>query len=95
MTDARKLLRINSGILYANPIPLEHSIPISELDAAIEGAVREASEKGYNGSSNTPFIMARIKECSERSVHAMRGMIEANVKVSAMVAIELSKLKME
>lgn len=85
---------MNSGILFANPIPIEYSILISELDTAIEHAVREASEKGYHGSSNTPFIMARIKECAGESVHATRAMIEANVKVSALIAIELSKLKM-
>lgn len=50
LPDARRLLKLESGLLFANPIPREHSLPKSEIDGAIEQAVREAAEKGYFGS---------------------------------------------
>ncbi len=77
----------------ANPVPTEHSIPQSEIDAAVDEAVRLADIEGHRGSDNTPFILAKIKELSGgRTVEANRALVEANVKRAARVAVELSKL---
>lgn len=93
MTDARRLLNIETGIHFANPIPEEWSIPKSEMDANIDAAVREAEEKGFFGHSNTPFILAKIKELTGgRSIPANRALIESNVQRATKVASELSKL---
>lgn len=81
-------------MLFANPVPTEHSIPQSEIDAAIDEAVRLADIEGHRGSDNTPFILAKIKELSGgKSVAANRALVEANVKRAARVAVELSKLE--
>ena len=59
----------------------------------VQAAVREAAKKGYHGPSNTPFILARIKERTVgRSIPANRAMIEANVRRAAKVSVELAKL---
>lgn len=85
---------MNSGIFFANPIPSEHSIPQAELNEVIETAVQEAAEKGYHGPSNTPYILAMIKECTaERSIPANRAMLKSNVHRATRVAVELSKLR--
>ena len=42
---------MHSGLLFANPIPVEFSIPKVEIDIAIDQAVKEAAEQGY-----TPFV---------------------------------------
>lgn len=84
---------MDSGILFANPIAEEHSIPYEELEDVIDAAVREAAEQGYHGPSNTPFILARIKErTGEKSIPANRAMIEANVEKATKVAVELARL---
>lgn len=84
---------MRSGILLANPIPAEFSIPHKELHDVIEAAVQEAAEKGFNGPSNTPFILAKIKKLTAgRSIPANRAMIISNVQRAAKVAVELSKL---
>lgn len=84
---------MESAILFANPIAEEHSIPYEDLEEVIEAAVCEAAELGYHGSSNTPFILARIKErTGERSIPSNRAMIEANVERAAKVAAELAIL---
>ncbi|RDW74704.1 pseudouridine-5'-phosphate glycosidase/carbohydrate kinase family protein [Aspergillus mulundensis] len=91
---AQSRLPISSGMLFANPVPVEHSIPQGEIDAAINEAVHLAEVEGHHGSDNTPYILAKIKELSGgRSVAANRALVEANVKRAARVAVELSKLE--
>ncbi|KAL4934992.1 hypothetical protein BDV06DRAFT_141235 [Aspergillus oleicola] len=91
---AQTRLPVSSGMLFANPVPAEHSIPQSEIDAAIDEAVRLADLEGHHGSDNTPFILAKIKHLSGgKSVTANRALVEANVKRATKVAVELSKLE--
>jgi len=82
-----------NGMLFANPIPEEFSLPKEMIDRAIDQAVKEAAEQGIYGHANTPFILAKIKELTEgNSLPANRGLIESNVAMAANVAIEYSKL---
>ncbi|QSZ33854.1 hypothetical protein DSL72_005427 [Monilinia vaccinii-corymbosi] len=84
-----------SGFHFANPIPEEFSLPKSEIDHAIDQAVKEAAEQGFHGHANTPFILARIKELTKgNSVAANRALIESNVKIATRVAVELSRLRL-
>ncbi|KUJ18684.1 uncharacterized protein LY89DRAFT_732237 [Mollisia scopiformis] len=81
------------GLLFANPIPEEYSIPKLEIDEAINQAVREATEQGFHGHANTPFILSKIKELTKgNSIPANRALIESNVAMAAQVAVELSKI---
>ncbi|GFN15126.1 pseudouridine-5'-phosphate glycosidase/carbohydrate kinase family protein [Aspergillus tubingensis] len=91
---AQSQIPVSSGILLANPVPLEHSIAKSDMDHIIDEALRLADVEGYHGSDNTPFVLAKIKELSGgKSVIANRALVEANVKRAAKVAVELSKLE--
>lgn len=92
--DAQSKLPVSSGIHFANPVPLEHSVPKAEMDRVIEEAVRLSHVEGFHGSDNTPFVLAKIKELSGgRSVVANRALIESNVKRATLVAVELAKLE--
>jgi pseudouridine-5'-phosphate glycosidase len=92
--DAQSKLPVSSGILFANPVSEEHSIPKDEMDVIIEEAVRLADVEGYHGSDNTPFVLGKIKELSGgKTVVANRALVEANVKRATRVAVELSKLE--
>ncbi|PYH68776.1 pseudouridine-5'-phosphate glycosidase/carbohydrate kinase family protein [Aspergillus vadensis CBS 113365] len=91
---AQSQIPVSSGILLANPVPLEHSIAKSDMDHIIDEALRLADVEGYHGSDNTPFVLAKIKELSGgKSVIANRALVEANVKRAAKVAVEFSKLE--
>ncbi|KKK21822.1 IdgA domain protein [Aspergillus ochraceoroseus] len=91
---AQSQLPVSSGILFANPVSKEYSIPKSEMDFIIDEAVRLADVEGYHGSDNTPFVLAKIKELSGgKSVTANRALVEANVQRATRVAVELSKLE--
>ncbi|KAI8632386.1 Indigoidine synthase A like protein-domain-containing protein [Xylariaceae sp. FL1651] len=93
---AQEKLNIETGLLFANPIPEEYSIPRDEMNAIIEQAVRESDEEGASGSGNTPFILTRIRELTnERSVPANKALIQANVQRAAKMAVAVSRLVSE
>ena len=83
-----------NGMLFGNPIPEEFALQKSEIDLAIDQAVKEATEQGFHGHTNTPFILARIKELTKgNSIPANRALIESNVTMAAKVAVELAKFR--
>ncbi|KAJ6007159.1 hypothetical protein N7499_000823 [Penicillium canescens] len=91
---AQSKLPVSSGIHFANPVPLEYSVPKADMDLIIEEAVRLADVEGYHGSDNTPFVLAKIKELSGgKSIAANRALIESNAKRATFVAVELAKLE--
>ncbi|KAI9926659.1 hypothetical protein ASPWEDRAFT_73052 [Aspergillus wentii DTO 134E9] len=91
---AQSQLPVSSGIHFANPVPLEQSVPKDEMDTIIEEAIRLSEVEGYRGSDNTPFVLAKIKELSGgKSVIANRALVESNVKRATRVAVELAKLE--
>ncbi|KAI5866900.1 Indigoidine synthase A like protein-domain-containing protein [Durotheca rogersii] len=93
MILAQERLGIESGILFANPIPEEYSISRSEMDGVIEQAVRESTEQGARGSDNTPFILKRIRQLTDgRSVPANKALVQANVERATKIAVALSQL---
>ena len=92
--DAQSKLAVSSGIHFANPVPLEQSIPKEDMDAIINKALHLAQVEGFQGSDNTPFVLAKIKQLSGgKSVAANRALVESNVQRAAKVAVELSKLE--
>ncbi|KIL95015.1 hypothetical protein FAVG1_01946 [Fusarium avenaceum] len=90
---AQERLGIESGLLFANPIPEEFGIPAPEMQAYIEQAVREANEKGFTGSANTPYILGRLKELTgEKAVIANKALVTSNITRATNIAVELSRL---
>ena len=89
-------MQLSSGLLFANPIPVEEAIPKAENDAFVEEAIRQADAANASGKDNTPFILSKIKELSGgRSVQANRVLIASNVKRGTLIAKELTKLEAE
>lgn len=94
--DAMSGIPINSGLLFANPVPAEHSIAKPEMDAIIRQAVKDAENAGSTGSANTPFILNRIREISiGASIAANKALVEANVLRGTKVAVLLSQMVKE
>ncbi|EEU47890.1 uncharacterized protein NECHADRAFT_32036 [Fusarium vanettenii 77-13-4] len=90
---AQEKLGIESGLLFANPIPEKFGIPAPKMQDYIEQAVREANEKGFTGSANTPYILGRLKQLTgEKAVIANKELVISNITRATNVAVELSKL---
>jgi pseudouridine-5'-phosphate glycosidase len=91
---AQSMLPVNSGLLFANPVPEHSAMAKEEIDSIIAEAVSEAEQKGIGGSANTPYILKRIRELSNGgSVKANTALIEANIIRGTKVAVELAKLE--
>ncbi|KAK8056904.1 hypothetical protein PG993_002131, partial [Apiospora rasikravindrae] len=92
MILAQESLGIESGLIFANPIPEESSIPRQEMDAVIEQAVAESLSQGAQGNLNTPFILGRIRNLTEgRSVPANVALVTANVERAAKIALATTR----
>lgn len=93
MILAQEQLGIESGLFFANPIPEEFGIPATEMKAAIEQAIAEANEKGFTGSTNTPYILSRLKQIAGDSVVvANKALVRANLVRATNIAVELSRM---
>lgn len=93
---AQTSLRLSSGLLFANPINVQDSLPREYMDQVMSQAIQDASERGISGSANTPFILSRIREITKGStVTANKALVEANVKRGTKVAAELALLDSE
>ena len=53
-------VNINSGLLVANPVPIELEIPKDVIDKYIALALKECEENRITGKSVTPFLLKRI-----------------------------------
>lgn len=90
---SQERLGIESGILFANPIPEEASIPAKEMQALIEQAVNEATEKGFTGSTNTPYILGRLRELTgDKAMIANLALVKSNIIRATNVAKEVSAM---
>ena len=91
--DAQRAIPVETGMLFANPVPAAHSIPKIEMDEIISQALKDAVVANSYGSENTPFVLNRIREITQGgSVTANRALVESNVARGTKVAVELSKL---
>jgi pseudouridine-5'-phosphate glycosidase/pseudouridine kinase len=90
---AQEKLGIESGMLFANPIPEEFAVPAKEMQAHIELAVAEAEQKGFTGSANTPYVLQRLKELTgEKAVIANKILVRSNIVRATKISVELSRL---
>ena len=89
-------MQLSSGMLFANPIPEEHSLSKDEMDRIMAIAVDEANQIQISGNENTPFILRRIRELTKgATVDANRALVLANVIRGTKVAVELAKLELD
>ncbi|ODA79609.1 hypothetical protein RJ55_05203 [Drechmeria coniospora] len=96
MILAQERLGIESGLLLANPIPEQSAIPSDEMKAAIDQATREASEQGFTGSRNTPFVLQRLKQLlGDKVVVANKTLVNANIIRATNISVQLSRLLLQ
>lgn len=80
-------LRLEAGLLVANPIPAEDEIPSNIITGYIETAQSEMEAQGISGKSVTPFLLQRIFELSEeRSLKANIALVKNNARLAADIA---------
>ncbi len=59
---AQQKMGLKGGMLVTNPIPEEYSMDPQLINAAIDRALAECTEKGIHGKETTPFLLARVAQ---------------------------------
>lgn len=92
LIHAKWSMKLQGGVVVANPIPLAAEIPANEISPLIERAVAEANELGVHGKNVTPFLLARLAEITQgRSLTANIALVMSNAKLAAEIAVAYSK----
>ena len=92
MFKAQRGLGLKGGMLVTNPIPEEYSMDKAVIDAAIDQAIKEASEKGIKGKETTPFLLAKVVELTGgNSLDSNIALVLNNARLAAKTAAEFVK----
>ncbi|XP_011311477.1 pseudouridine-metabolizing bifunctional protein C1861.05 [Fopius arisanus] len=91
---AQRDLGINSGLVFAVPIPQSGAIDPVEIERYIERALKEAEENNIRGKAVTPYLLRRLNEFTGgKSLAANKILIENNAAVAAEISLHLSRLR--
>lgn len=86
-------LKLNGGVLIANPIPIEFALDEKTMNQHIEAALEKATALGIKGKETTPFLLKAIKDAtSGLSLAANIELVKNNVNLAAAVALRLNAL---
>ncbi|KAI7902799.1 Indigoidine synthase A family protein [Cokeromyces recurvatus] len=91
---ANHQLGLNSGMVFAVPIPKEAAADAASIQTAIEHAISEARANNITGKEETPFLLKRIAELTQgESLVANIELVKNNARIGGQIAVHLSQLK--
>lgn len=64
LIQSHRNLSLESGMLFAVPVPEEFALDERIVNKAIEQALEDAEREGITGKETTPFLLSRIREIS-------------------------------
>ena len=92
LMKAKWKMKLQGGLVIANPIPLAFEIPTAEISPIIEKAIAEANRKNISGKNLTPFLLQHLATVtSGRSLAANIALVENNAIVAAKIAVAYSQ----
>ena len=81
-------LGLDTGVLIANPIPVEDEMPSDLYDRAIHTALSDADASAIRGRALTPFLLDRMRVLTGgESVRANLALLRHNAEVAAALAV--------
>ena len=79
-----------TAVLVCVPVPAEFEIPIAEIAAATDEAMRMSASIDVRGKAVTPFLLAEMEKLtSGRTLSANRALLVNNAEVAALIASSL------
>jgi pseudouridylate synthase len=82
-----------TGVLLANPIPVEDELDVTVVERAIADALVDAARLGLRGKALTPHLLAFVSRATAgRSLVANRALALNNARFAAEVAVALTAL---
>ena len=84
-------LGLGTGIVIANPIPVESEMKADVYEPAIERALADVEARGIRGRAVTPFLLDRMRELTRgSSVEVNRALLVNNARVAGELAVALA-----
>ena len=62
IVETQRVLGINTGILFAVPIPEKYALQPNVMDAAISQALKKVNAMRITGKKVTPFLLSELNE---------------------------------
>jgi pseudouridine-5'-phosphate glycosidase len=88
---AHRSIAGSGGLLFLQPPPAELAIPLDEVEAWIEMAIRDADAHRISGGAVTPHVLSYLAQASEgRTLRANVGLIVNNARTAARIAVALA-----
>jgi pseudouridine-5'-phosphate glycosidase len=90
--ELHSALGLSTGVLVANPIPIENEMPLDLYEGSLASALAEAAEKDVRGRAVTPFLLDRIRALTEgKSVFSNLALLAHNARVAGRLAVAFSR----
>jgi pseudouridine-5'-phosphate glycosidase len=90
--NAMEDLKLEGGMIIANPVPEEYAISMEYMNEKVEEAVKAAEKEGVKGKKLTPYLLNKIKELTGgKSLKVNIALVKSNARVAAKIACELVK----
>lgn len=92
--DANEKLKLDSGIVFACPIPKDQQVKDAEkFHLVIEKALQEAEKNGIKGKDTTPFLLGKVKSLSGGdSLRANIALVMNNASIGARIAKDYASI---
>jgi pseudouridine-5'-phosphate glycosidase len=86
-------LGLATGVVVANPIPVEYEMPLELYEGALAAALAEAAERKVRGRAVTPFLLDRLRALTEgKSVFSNLALLGHNARAAGQLAGALTAL---
>ena len=83
-----------TGVIIANPVPEESTLPRAEIEGFITEAIRSAEDAGIRGKRVTPYLLQKVAQLSAgRTLRANIALLVANANLAGRIAVAYSELK--
>jgi pseudouridylate synthase len=81
------------SVLVVQPPPANVALDSESVESAVRVALGRAERDGIRGGAVTPYLLAAVsKETGGRTLNANLGLLEANARLGAEIAVQLSDL---
>ncbi len=85
---------LKGGVVIANPVPPEFSLPASEMEKTIAKALEEMKVANIKGKESTPYLLKKVKELTAgKSLDTNIQLVLNNAMLAADIAVEFAKLQ--
>lgn len=93
---ARTLLKINSGLVVANPLPIEQQLEPDLHDRVLQEGLSLAQERNISGKAVTPFLLDHFHRATHgQSLIVNANIIVRNAELAARIAVAHNRLVFE